>query len=455
MCSYKRFSISLVLWLFFVGIGANVARAQTPQKTIVNPKGGVIVYGAVDGATSPAAAMSNVLRTVHNNCGDKPQVGRVFKVRGTNSDAVFFTVVNHPQGNKLVAGLLIASPSGPNQVEAAMVSDDAARFGSTVNPMLNTLFSEWHPGGGGQPSGAASLGRPAPPLPLHQVVAPDNSASVGIPEGWTYKGNGGTMGVNGPNYSVLISLNLSRGAANPSYGGNAPGSYGKIIYPSNVDPVRAFPDIYQQFWRVNGSSVDFRIAHSELMPAPPGQRCVHAIGRGILGTRGGAEKDMPEMEVLLCTTAPGPMGNYGVSISMSEIMPNFADQMRATVGAIFASFQVNQAVVAREANVIAAPAIAAIHQIGEQATARYNAAQITNEAQHRDWETQQGVQDRSHQAFSNYILDQTVIQDNNMYGNGTVGHGTAWNATADTLVKADPNRFEIVDTPNFWKGVDY
>jgi hypothetical protein len=42
-----------------------------------------------------------------------------------------------------------------------------------------------------------------------------------------------------------------------------------------------------------------------------------------------------------------------------------------------------------------------------------------------------------------------------MYGNGTVGHGTVWTSTANTLVKADPDRYEIVDTPNFWRGVDY
>jgi hypothetical protein len=30
-----------------------------------------------------------------------------------------------------------------------------------------------------------------------------------------------------------------------------------------------------------------------------------------------------------------------------------------------------------------------------------------------------------------------------------------WNSTADALVKVNPNRFEIVDTPNFWKGIDY
>jgi hypothetical protein len=38
---------------------------------------------------------------------------------------------------------------------------------------------------------------------------------------------------------------------------------------------------------------------------------------------------------------------------------------------------------------------------------------------------------------------------------GGVGHGTVYNSTADALIKADPNRFESVSQPNYWKGVDY
>jgi len=96
-----------------------------------------------------------------------------------------------------------------------------------------------------------------------------------------------------------------------------------------------------------------------------------------------------------------------------------------------------------------------INQIGANATARYNATQAANDAQHAAWSQGQEDNSRNIQGFSNYLLDQTVIQDNNMYGNGTVGHGTAWNSTADTLVKANPNRFEIVESPNYWQGVDY
>ena len=102
-----------------------------------------------------------------------------------------------------------------------------------------------------------------------------------------------------------------------------------------------------------------------------------------------------------------------------------------------------------------APAIAAIHQIGRDAAARYAATDAANDAQHAGYWAQQDSNARRGQAFSNYLLDQTVIQDNNRYGNGTVGHGTAWNSTADALVRSNPGRYEIVQTPNFWKGVDY
>jgi hypothetical protein len=149
------------------------------------------------------------------------------------------------------------------------------------------------------------------------------------------------------------------------------------------------------------------------------------------------------------------MGDYVVTLSISEIDPRFADKERATVGAILSSYQVNEAVVAREAGAIAAPAIDAIHRIGAAATARMKAVERANDAQHADYYARQDANARSGQGFSNYLLDQTVIQDNNVYGNGTIGHGTVWNSTADALVKANPNRYEIVNAPNFWKGWDY
>jgi len=64
--------------------GANALDIKHKRAAVLigNPQGGTIVYGLVNGATSEAAAMSKVLRIVHTDCGERPQVGKVFKLRG-------------------------------------------------------------------------------------------------------------------------------------------------------------------------------------------------------------------------------------------------------------------------------------------------------------------------------------------------------------------------------------
>jgi hypothetical protein len=477
MCKSKRFSVSLVLGLFFVALGSHTAAAQTPLKTINNPQGGIIVYGLVKGATSQAAAMSQVLQKVHNDCGDKPQVGSIFRVRGTNSVAVFFTVVNHPQGDKQVAGLLIAAPSGPNQMDAALVSDDAARFGATVNPMLSTLFNEWHPGETAATPGAGGLALP----PMHQVTLPDNTASVSLPEGWnvTPQSGGGSAVVLGPR-GERVALNqwfMAQDPRGPIFqqqqrAGIRPLPH-LVVYPCDANLVRAFPEILQRLRASNGlAPAPLHLDRVEPVPAPPGQRGVRAVGQMDADGHG-----MMELNMLLYAAAPDQYGGYHFIVSQFRIPLGSTDQQRALATAVMSSYQVNRELINARVAAQMAPILASmiqsweaqqkalvarsqqisngIRQIGANATARMNAVQQANDAQHAGYDAQQDSNARNGQGFSNYLLDQTVIQDNNMYGNGTVGHGTVWNSTADALVKANPNRYEIVDNPNFWKGKDF
>jgi hypothetical protein len=211
-------------------IGALVARAQTPLKTIDIPQGGKIVYGLVDGANGQAAAMSTILRMMHQNCGEKLQIGRVFKMRGTDSVGVFFTVVNHPAGNAQVAGLIVAAGSVPHEAEAALVSGRADRFGQTINPMLTKPFSVWHPGraaatssasagnSSASASGPAPAGHSAAVLPLHKATLQDNTASVSMPDGWQLvpkNSGGGTIVMVGPNQEGIV-LNAAYTGQDPT-----------------------------------------------------------------------------------------------------------------------------------------------------------------------------------------------------------------------------------------------
>ena len=151
------------------------AMAQGPLQTIDMPLGGRIVYGTVQGADSQSAAMVAVLRMMHQNCGERPQIGQAFRMRGTDGVGLFFTVINRPAGNVPVAGLIIAVGSGPHKTEAALLSDSANRFGSTINPMLTKLFSVWHPSGlpGPAPATSESSASPkaAPAAPTKNAAA--------------------------------------------------------------------------------------------------------------------------------------------------------------------------------------------------------------------------------------------------------------------------------------------
>jgi len=426
------------------------AAAPTPLTSLTAAGGGMIVYGLVDGAQSQPAAMSAMLRTIHHQCGEKPEVGRVFRVRGTDSVAVFFNVVNHPGGNRPVAGMVLAAHTSGG-IEAALLSDAAEHFGSNLNPMLQQLFGVWHPG-----TRAARPATGAGAAPLHRATTADGSASVGIPDGWKVQGQGGTMLVSGP-HGESIGLNLTKPAVDPRRQRVGPGN---LAYPANANLATAFPDLFMQFWRMNGANpTGLKVELAEPLAGLPLQRGVHVTGQVSL-----APNEPMEMNAVLTATPPSSFGNYLVMFSMVMVPQAVADQQRATAGAILASFQPNQAVINHQAGAMAAPAIAEIHQIGAQAKARADAASAAHEAQHQSWNQGQAAVDAQHrnwaqsqdaaerntQGFSNYLLDQSVVQDNQ-----NNAHGTAWNATAAALVKANPDRFELVDTPNYWKGIDY
>lgn len=407
--------------------------------------------------------MGAILRSLHNQYGDKPQVGKVFQVRGTNSVAAFFTLVKRNQGNLKVAGMIIASRASADHVEAALVTDEASRFGSTVNPMLTTLFGEWHPGGapagGGSPASQSALADK--PAPLRQFTLPDNSASVSLPEGWkVLPASGmGTIMAEGPNgeAAALGYPYLASDTNNPSVrqtlntlqrGGLRNTAYAQALYyPYGEDLGKTFVDLVQMKRSRQGQGpLPIKVSSEIPVQFPPPWRCAHLTGQ--IDPQDG--KGVREMSTVFCSSPPSRFGSY-MNVAYHTVAPvASADKERATMGAILASFTPNQAVIQAQAGAIAAPEIGRIHEIGKQAAQQAADAHAANDAHNRSVEQRWDAQDKQSQAFSNYLLDQTVIQDNENHT-----HSTEWNQTADALVRGNPQRYEYVDTPNFWKGVDY
>ena len=410
----------------------------------------------MDGQNSEAGAMGAVLHSLHTQYGDRPQVGKVFHVRGSNSVAAFFTLVKRNQGNTKVAGMLIASKVS-GHVEAALLTDDAARFGSTVNPMLATLFKVWHPAGdSGNAAPAAASGQSAA---LQPYTLPDRSASVALPQGWKVlpSSGGGTIMAEGPG-DEAVALGypyLASDTNNPSVrqtmatlqrGGLRNTSYAKALYyPYGGDLGKTFVDLVQMSRQHQGQGpASIKLASETALPGTV--RCAHLLGQ--IDPKDG--KGVREMNTVFCTSPPGRFGGYMNLAYHTAVPMALAGNERATMDAILASFSVNNAVVQQQANAIAAPAIAQIHEIGRLAAQQAASAHAAEDAHNASAEKMWDERDKTNQGFSNYLLEQTVIQDNEK---GT--HSTEWSATADAMVKNNPQRYEYVPNQNFWKGVDY
>jgi len=492
MSALRRFSAILLLFIVYFCACKAGTPPPTPITTLNAAQGGKISYGTVAGATTQPAAMSKILINMQKSCGEKPQIGRVFRYKGTNTVGVFFMVTDHSNGNKKLAGLVLSAASGPRQVEAALLSDDAQRFNKTVNPMLKQLFSVWHPdsqpaasgSSAGAQSASAGNGHSASAARLHTVTASDNSASIGIPDGWQLDSHSasGSMILRGPNGELVLmgSLMSAVDPNNPQqvqavragiYRGG-----GTILYPYHQDLTKAYPDLVQA-WRRANNKPPVKLQVGEITPVQGPGNCVHVKGHIDLDGQG-----MKALNDLMCMSPLTQWGAYSILRNTSVMTDAQAVQEHNTVVAIVQSLNVNQQVMNQQAQQKLAQkqandqaitrnadiAVQNIRNIGAQATARYNATQAANDAQHAgywaqqqsnaaqhaEWNEGQINNARNGQGFSNYILDQTVIQGNDLDGTA-VGHATVWNNTAEALVKLDPNRFEIVDTPNYWLGTDF
>jgi hypothetical protein len=488
----KRKSIRISGWLItgllMLGVCAPMARAQASLKAINAPQGGKIVYGAVNGATSQEDALVSVLRSVHTNTGEKPLIGRAFRLRYTDSVAVFFTIVDRSHDNKPVAGLLIAAASGPKQVEAALLTDDASRIGKTVNPMLKLLSDAWHPSGlkadadptwcgyssrtftrswdvkphmDPEPAAAKrwadefaltpqNYADTTPPLALHSVRTSDGTARVSVPDGWKLRpeSGSGAIVITGPN-GESAGFNLVRQAIGPeSTEGKllqkdaANITSDKLIYPANADIAKAFPDLFQQWRRLNGlDPTDLVVDRAEKLPTPQGDRCVHVTGQ--VNPDG---KGMQRMNTVLCATED-LRGKYLVLLFHTLLPLAVADRERATMSAILASFRLDTPGYqgpdvkppGYEVNRVAAQEKLGLYSVIVQ---EFNSSRAVIAAQ--------GCHPSDPWGMNSYLLNSSAIKDNEKDGQGTV-----WNSTADALVKAEPNHFEYADTSDSIKETDF
>jgi len=412
------------------------ARAADPEiLTIVdNPEGGQYVYGGLPGKRSVSDALVFMLKQVHGHFGNKPQVGKFFQSRGNGSIATFFSVVAKYQGNKALSGLLIVSHAQDNTASAAVLIDDASRFATTEPKMLRALSAVWHPAGSTSGSGK-SASAPAATLPgrVSEVTGGDHSAMIDLPANWRLTGvSAGSLTAIGPN-DERVSLGLI---------------YQNLPFYIQGDLFAAFVNANNLVRQRNGMpAATYDVISATDLPGQAIQVIYNVDLHDGIGLRKGSAR-------------VGFLGPHAIAVSASNIPSRFADRENAMLLDIIHSYRQNNAVIAREG----AADLARIQGEADRAAAQAAALNQRREANAAAFDQHMGDVDRSHSSFDqhmddidrgskmtqDYILDRSVVRDNDLNERGTVN-----NSYADSLVRANPDRFELVGNQDLIRGKDY
>ena len=342
------------------------ALSVQPQqlKTINSPGGGTIVYGQVAGQTTEAGAMGAVLRSVHQNVGEKPQVGKLFQVHGTESVAVFFSATRRNGNGGQVAGIIIATKVSSDHVRSrthhrrsnALPPDPSGKYEDFVRRMASSQGRCRFLGSFRKPAGSvahpfttsAGSTRPlrqcgpprqlerSPPMPVAAAtivaVGPDRRERIS-------RSRLPAMDTNNPAVSrpcVSFKLDVCR----------ALNTHGRRTFLTAPMLAKNFRLPLQQ-----GARPPAEILRPT-SPSPPFHRCKATDVSDCAHLAGTVDfkdqKGTREMNGVYCVDPPGRMGTYMTLVYITTVPMSLAAKDRATLGAILENFNVNMGVVNAE-----------------------------------------------------------------------------------------------------------
>jgi hypothetical protein len=445
----------MTIFLTLCGQTGAFAQAGDEFKTIDNPGGGQAIYGPVTGVSTMRDAMATMLRQVHGHFGDKPQIGRFFQSRNSDSVATFFTLTATKQGGKRIAGLVIvAMPSGAKPA-AAVLYDDADRFSKTEPVLMKKLTEAWGKANV-KPAAAASgssgsSAREYPVQPLQQAATADNAGSIGLPAGWHITGGGGgavhAAGPKGESIHMgVINGNIydpstQQGQSMIQY--MRKGSTPFTVCPFSTDLVADYQCVSRQNrQRQQLPALSINVLSVTNLPANQYEKAAALVSAEI---DFGDGKGLMMASIRLGANRTGA-AMWNLNVSQVNVPKALADEEWPTMRAMAASYRQNGQVIQAQTNQV----IAQIHARGEANTKLAEARSAANDAHNAAVEQRWDDQAKQNKAFENYTLDRSVVQDNEQSARGTFSY-----PTADALVKSDPSRYQYVPTQDLLKGVDY
>jgi hypothetical protein len=456
---------ALLLGVLWIGsIAAQTAThdssaATSGIKTIVNPSGGKIYFGAVAGQTTPQDALGKTLHRVSLLYGDRPQLGKLVQNSTGEILAGFFTVTAKNQDGKPMTGLALAYAPKSGSAGGAVLIDNADRFPSTVNSMFTRLKQELgkaptpasapasaaaaHSSATGSAAntaaGSAQAAAPvkaAPAQPLQRVLFTDGTGAIGLPAGWqTQHANMGDVAASGPRgeklrfgwaIPVIDPTDPKSATLMPNRRAAAPANF--VAIPYGTDAATSFKSAFSQmFSKSRKAQPGIDIAKVQDIPLQGGK---NYMLYGTIDFRDGSGKQYFVSQMI--NTMPQSLGTWQMMLFFMYGPQQVMGEEANTVGAIFPSYTRDNKRVADIANVQIQQTIAQTNQFLNQA------------AQYMD------NSDRTTAGMSDILRDQTVVLDTQ-----TGGHARTSDDLAGALIDANPNRFQTVPLGSYVKGIDY
>ncbi|HXX18850.1 MAG TPA: hypothetical protein VEJ46_05570 [Candidatus Acidoferrum sp.] len=409
-----------------------LAASAASFKTIRNPGGGTIVYGPLSGQLSYQAALSETLKQVEADYGDKPEMGNLLQSRTGSFWEGFFSLTNKDHGGAKMTGLVIVYAPPTGTAGGATLIDTADNFPKSLKSMFQLLVQQVTSGAKGTTasgsSGASAASTPAvvsnvksaPAAQLTAVNFPDGSARIGLPQGWVVAhAQQGDVAAKGPSGEMLrFGLRIPAVNASGGRGGNL------MAIPYNSDPATVFTQLFTQ-------------AAQRQRIQPPTINITNTQNLGPQNFFIYADIDKHDGQgqqsvIAHVVKSPMMMNEFQVTISDIAGPVQVMTQESATIAEIFSSYSLNNQQMLAITN-------SQIQQGLMQEKATIGMVQQSMESS-----------DRMAQGMSDYLRGESVFVDNDT---GTRYRGPDDLATA--LSNANPNRFQTVPLSQYIPGVDF
>jgi hypothetical protein len=413
--------------LLALALNAAAQQSDSSQggfKTVDNPGGGQYLYGPLTGRGTLPQAVVYMLRQVHGHFGDRPEVGKFFQSKDGSEIATFFAVNDQKHGNKAMQGLLIVALAADGSASTAVLYDERTRFGTTEPIMMKSLSAVWHPAAATQnsavpePSSPGTRAGGAVP-PLTPTSGGDHSAAISLPAGWKVTNvNLGALTAEGPKGERIFMALVYQGV------------------PAGPDLFASFVNASNQARMQNGlKAANYSQVTQTNIPVQG--RATQTLFTVDLNDGLGPRKGSVRVDA---------WGPNAFSVSGSNLPVGVAESEGATLLAIIRSYTQNERMMAqmRQGEIDRVRADAA------RANAQNAAINARREASNAAFDAHMDSLDRTSKIQQNYMLDRSVVTDNENGERGTVS-----NNYADSLVRANPNRYQIVPNQNLIKGQDY